>query len=200
MAVTNLTGTKWVFNSNIDVSSNFEYNINFTSGNDIFDSIICDYNSSPMSASLSYRSQFLGKDIIVYNRLDSFSWDNNDDKTINIIDGEDVSNTDLISYLNNNATQIIKPLDLTGYTVSVPSGWTASSGFGSFNLNYISNSNDCTELMLGYNNNKFGVVSPSSDSIIFSKTNYPISSIGSSSSFTIEVIDGVDATDQILIQ
>lgn len=33
MAVTDLTGTKWVFNDTIDVSIDFEFNVAFTSNN-----------------------------------------------------------------------------------------------------------------------------------------------------------------------
>lgn len=65
----------------------------------------------------------------------NISWANNgggggaitttDSFTLSIIGGTDVTNPDLIAWLSEYGKLI--PTDLTGYTVTVPSGWSASS-------------------------------------------------------------------------
>ena len=42
------------------------------------------------------------------------------------------------------------PTDLTGYTISVPSGWSANSGFGKFDIQSSVDSKEYTSIQIGY--------------------------------------------------
>lgn len=99
MAVTNLTGTKWLWNSGL---SGFPYsaqsfNINFTSNGENF-TLLKSYD-------------YVGHIPLYYNQTNVYSgtWLNDNYQTIEITGGADVENTSLISLLEIAATQIITP-------------------------------------------------------------------------------------------
>lgn len=128
MAITDLTNTTWLFNDNLSLINEFSYSIDFMSDN-------INYNY------LSYR--FREGDVINYiNDNDSIlvyydGWANNSYKTIHITGGTDVTNTDLISWLENNATQITVD-DLTGtkWIINETPNWFSST---SYEIDFVTN-------------------------------------------------------------
>lgn len=106
MAVTDLTGTTWVFNDSIDVSTSFYYSINFISNDSSFAALEASYPD------LSY--YYWGAPTTIYSN----GWYNANYKTISITGGTDATNSSLISWLEANATQQGGPsiTDLTNTT------------------------------------------------------------------------------------
>ena len=115
MAITDLTGTTWYFNDTliIDSEQNYEYDIDFTT-----------------SVELSGYTQFIALNLqwqgYLYYRVDSSrniavysnsTWGSEDCRTISITGGDDVANTDIISWLEANATQVIPELNYVDKTV-----------------------------------------------------------------------------------
>lgn len=100
MAITNLTNTTWKFKDNINTGlySTKDFTINFVSNGQNFTSMYGWYPGSP---------NFRYNDTQVYN---SNGWVNEEYKFITIINGEDVENSDLISFLESYA-DYIKPLE-----------------------------------------------------------------------------------------
>lgn len=111
MAVSDLTGTKWVLN-NWDInlgSSNVSYNINFTSNSTyyellrVFDS---NYDDDPPNCigygdeGIVYKGTW-----IVYNG----AWYDQAYRIISITGGTDATNADLITWLEANAVQQVAP-------------------------------------------------------------------------------------------
>lgn len=109
MAVTDLTGTKWLLNSKLADPSFVPCYINF-----VYNGISCRY--------LNKSSYYGGFDLIyghndgqayyVY-KGDSGGWLDESYRTIEINGGQDVANAQLISWLTANATQIIEATPTT---------------------------------------------------------------------------------------
>ena len=95
-------------------------------------------------------------------------------------------------------TSKVAPSDLTGYTVTVPSGWTATAGYGRFFVDYENNGNSYYELCIGYvfDAEIFGI-SSSANSIAFAETGYAYTS---TEEITITITGCDDATNADLIQ
>lgn len=104
--VTDLTGSTWLLNTTIDRDDvSLFKNINFTSNGNNYTTIqiICFYDSDDgwYGPSIDYNTT---------NVYYAGSWSSNDYKTINITGGTDATNSDLISWLQTNATlQSITP-------------------------------------------------------------------------------------------
>lgn len=97
MAVsTDLTNTTWVFNNEISTypSGNTTYYINFTSTNTNYTQLKLNYNDGKKNVFYDYDSVFYGA-----------MWLNDNYKTIEITGGTDSTNTTLIAWLTQNATQ-----------------------------------------------------------------------------------------------
>lgn len=103
----NLTGTKWYFNEKVDLSKlpQGEIFINFNSANTNYIGFV---NENP---DLQYHQA--GEDTMVYEDISySIGWLNQAYRTIEITDGADVENVDLIIFLNKNAVKLAS-YDLT---------------------------------------------------------------------------------------
>lgn len=96
-----LTGTVWVFNNSLSFPSNAHtYNLSFVSNNVNYTSI---YVSDSDESWLDYR--YTGTTTQSYTAWDG--WTNNAYKTIEISGGTDTTNSNLILWLKENATQYI---------------------------------------------------------------------------------------------
>lgn len=130
---------------------------------------------------------------------------------ISITGGIDATNTSLILWLNNNGKQVNKRLlSLDGATVTVPSGWTASAGYGIFSFNgygnidgypleggsHFQDQSSINSFRIGYSGNFDGDFSQKANKIWFGN----FGDIGNTSEFAIKIIDGKDITNPSLIQ
>lgn len=107
MALTDLTGTQWVINSNLTIAADTgRYYINFVSNGETYSKFFlgCDDDDSYNLPNRIYYSDDDYINILVYYN----GWSNNSYKTITFTDG-DTTNTDLIAWLEANATLISAP-------------------------------------------------------------------------------------------
>ena len=114
MAITDLTNTKWILNENLisGLSLNvFGYRIGFMCGGKYFyllswEDVNADYDNID-----TYELRYYGNSypIVYCNNGNNWIWNDQVYRTIEIIDGADVSNPDLISWLETNATQVVEP-------------------------------------------------------------------------------------------
>lgn len=114
MAVTDLTGTTWVINEQPSVDVNFSYNINFTAIISVETSFnIFEVNNSvsrPIRG-LRYHDPQSGY-ITAYSTF-AIAWVSESARTISITGGTDVANTNLIAWLEANATQVVNETYIT---------------------------------------------------------------------------------------
>ena len=91
--------------------------------------------------------------------------------------------------------------DLTNTNWEIPSGWSAESQYGIFNISYTTNktSAECNELYIGYTTNTFGQISQSVGRIVFAQSGVPLTAISTSADFTLNITGGVDVTNTNLI-
>lgn len=135
--ITDLSGTTWVFNNILDFSdfdssqAPYYFYINFESNETNFEHLLIQYPSNEREWEVYYN----GSSVYLID-----GWQFTEDKTISIIDGTDVTNTDLIDWLKNNAT-----LQTTAYSYEevgsgsvegLPLGFIFSSVLPQSNLNY----------------------------------------------------------------
>ena len=113
MAVTDLTGTKWLLKENADIygptgggSDDVTYSINFSSKNNNY--ILFMFYGGGKYSHLYYGVTNQSSDSAAdyYYRTDTLTWTDQDYRTIEITGGTDATNSDLISWLQANATQI----------------------------------------------------------------------------------------------
>lgn len=113
-----LAGTKWVLNSNIDLYESLECHVNFLS------------NDSQHSAFTVYDIGMEDDKGIYYDDTKVYSpWTNEAYRTIEITDGTDTTNSNLISWLEANAAQQIEP-EPSDNKITVGSLPIASISFG----------------------------------------------------------------------
>lgn len=128
MAITNLTGTKWTFNETLSFESGNAWNINFNSV-----ALIPSYMGGGEKTSftqlktqlISYMGNACGMAYVatdtgnmaldVYQATWNGTYSNENSRTIEIIDGVDVEDADLIAFLEANAVMEVQ-IDLTGTT------------------------------------------------------------------------------------
>ena len=132
--LSDLTGTKWVFNDNLTIRSETEYAINFNANNHLFVLLVKGYGND-YGDGLTYGD---GTEYIsVYHKeYSTYLW-LTEYKTIEITGGSDVTNSDLIAWLQSNASQIIEPTnptltlsgDLSSYLTVKVNNVTVSSGY-----------------------------------------------------------------------
>lgn len=101
MAITDLTGTTWVFNDYLDDTSLIRTYVDFTSNGITFASIERNYSTSPFTTNILI---YYNSNGISTNVCDLDSWTNEAYKTITITGGADATNATLISWLQANAT------------------------------------------------------------------------------------------------
>lgn len=112
MSVTNLSGTKWSWNTDfayIGQTPIATYSIQFKApdigaGTTIYTSIIFGDENEPDVAHMEYKDSS-GEVIVV---VANYGWNNNG-QNIEFISGSDANNAELISYLEANATLISSP-------------------------------------------------------------------------------------------
>ena len=104
------------------------------------------------------------------------------------------------------------PTNLTGYTVQVPIGWVASSGYGIFDIDfydafvdeeneYIDNSILFDGLYIGYfDSDGLGNFTPTTDRITYARNGFPEYSLHPNLDIAIFIQGGTDTTNQSLIQ
>lgn len=109
--ITDLTGTKWEFNSLI-YSDQLYYEgystfiLQFNSDEKSFNALVFSYDESFDSVNLIYRRN--SGDTQVYDQ-GAITWAKQSYRTIEITGGDDTTDTNLISWIQSNATQIIEP-------------------------------------------------------------------------------------------
>lgn len=114
MAVSDLTGTTWEFNSTVYCDNRYFY-INFESNGSTFDAINCLYwyDDIPFPHGENYMSYGTGGGTQVCSGdvgvPGAYNWVNQAYRTIAITGGTDVTNANFISWLETNATQVIEP-------------------------------------------------------------------------------------------
>lgn len=147
MPISDLTGTTWTFNSEFTSSDNFYYDLEFISNDTT-------YSSFHSVVDLRSTSYFYGDDLVAsgLGELDGGpnieSWENESYRTIYITGGTDVSNNDLITFLNENATQV--PVgDLTGTTWFFNDSIDVSVEGNSYSINFNSNNLNYSEIRYG---------------------------------------------------
>lgn len=150
MPISDLTGTKWLLNSSLDLSIKTAYELNFVSNdtNYIYFAISKSPNpKEPIAYSLTYYTTY-------YNSRTVYSayggdWVDEVYRTIEITGGTDATNADLIAWLQVNATQIAEPeiTDLTGTTWLIDD--TLQVPDEAFNL-------PCNDLIFTSNNESYG--------------------------------------------
>lgn len=128
MAVTDLTGTKWVFNDEITgFSGTNSFAINFISNNTNYTNIYRGTNNFSYSKNGSNR-------VYVYDTGDEppfvAGWTDDAYKTIEITGGTDATNSELIAWLQANAVQQVEPEPATTNTFSFGNLTTANVYFG----------------------------------------------------------------------
>ena len=111
MAVSDLTNTKWLLNNRIFLAGYTEYNILFTSNNYDFYQLILDDDDEGEN-NLYYRSHTLIGPTYMVRASSSDGTMNENYKTIEITGGTDATNATLITWLSNNATQVITNVDI----------------------------------------------------------------------------------------
>lgn len=143
-----LTGTTWLLNNSPNASSNATYNIDVTysaNGTDglttnTFELVLQDWFGDGVPSELCI---YCGSDMIYQ---EGWTGPTPQTQTITITGGTDATNPVLIAWLKENSEFIgqeypeepILPVwdgtDLTGTTWEIPAGWTASAGYGQFDV------------------------------------------------------------------
>jgi hypothetical protein len=113
MAITDLTGTTWEFNQTINTGSSstfITYALQFSSNSTNYTELARNPGKNAESALFYY------VDSSKYDRVYDDGWSNTAYKTIHITSGTDVTNANLISWLEANAVQV---QDVVLYTTTV---------------------------------------------------------------------------------
>lgn len=189
MAITNLTGTGWHFNDTISLpSTSITYKINFRSnGVSTYRSLV------PDAGGISYIRDYAYTD--VYSTTKGWITTNSRNfQDIVITGGTAVTNTDLISWLESNATQI-QPISKTVWYFN--SSLSLPSRIKKYNINFTAT--------LGGNNYSFTELAPSSTYLTYTGDASAAVYNGSNNTWavdsarTIVIIDGTDTVNGDLI-
>lgn len=117
------------------------------------------------------------------------------------IDGVEVTDYEnvIINGVSYKCKQASIPTDLTGYTVTVPRGWTASAGYGEFFIEGVSSTEGYfSRMYIGYYffEDEFSFEQSANIVCFYSS----LEQYNSYESFTISITSGTDVTNQSLIQ
>lgn len=102
MAITDLTGTTWYFNTSINITNTITKSINFYSNHEY-------YTSIKVVEEYGYDVLYYGTNM-VYDGVNSNPWHYGSDyRTIKILGGTNSTDSTLIAWIQNNATLIGEP-------------------------------------------------------------------------------------------
>ena len=202
-AVTDLTGTTWYVPSGWSATAgygifNLHYVVNYLNG-EFPEGIYPEYDE--------FDELDIGSDGFVnsinticfdYDDAWLFDYDNSNSFTITFAYGTDATNPDLIAWLYaNGELQEDRITDLTGYTVTVPAGWSATVGYGIFSVNGTYDSYPLGELGIGYEERGIS----SSDYLFTAQSSTtPIAIYDSTQNIEFYFESGADVTNTSLIQ
>jgi len=215
MSVSDLTGTKWVLNNPLTIISNVSYSINFTSNGNLYTQM--QLVNIPGDSELPSRVVLYFEGAIVAvgtgANYPNATFSTTAYRLITITGGTDATNSTLISWLENNATQV-PVVDLSGsewvfndeieYSMW---GWRFpydDHNYGTIYINFTANSNSynyiyCEDMdgeTVAYG---FGYgVNGGSLTRVYNYNDYP-SRWTSNAYKTISITSGTDATNPDLI-
>lgn len=106
MAITDLTGTKWEFESTLTDNVSLDVSINYTSNDTSFDRLFIVFVPAANMARIIYAAGQTQTD--AYNN----GWLSEAFKTIEITGGTGVTNASLIAFIEAHATQVVDPTDV----------------------------------------------------------------------------------------
>lgn len=121
MPITDLTGTKWLFNEAPENAWGEPYNISFTSNNENFVALYADeddlYGSGRGLKYFTTTPSGSPYDFVHAYNSRTGVWANQSYRTIEITGGTDTTNATLISWLQSNATQIVEPTETNTFSI-----------------------------------------------------------------------------------
>lgn len=227
MAVTDLTNTKWILNNNWTSTRGYGiFSVNLTYNNSNYTTFYIGHNpdlGAPEKNVIGFNggSHFFSGEVITFTitggtdvkHTSLISWLNSNatqiiepEYTLRI-DGVEVTNYEnvIINGVSYKCKQVSVPTDLTGYTVTVPAGWTASAGLEeAISISVNVGTTNYVNFSIGYQ----GFFEPdygnfyrssSSNFICIDNSFPPYVNYTSTESFTFQVVSG-DITNQSLIQ
>lgn len=194
MAITDLTGTKWVIKETPNVNLVYDFQLDFISNGTNFETFALDADDSYHGYGLFYDS------VYAYG-LKNTTWQNQAYRIIEITGGTDATNTDLITWLENNATQV-PIVDLTGTKWVINESLTIPAFTGMFEPNFISNNTSYSKFYLGCDDddryNLPNRIYYSDDSYVNTEV-YNAGQWANEAYRIIEITGGTDATNATLI-
>lgn len=205
MAVTDLTGTKWVINRSITTAPG-GWTLDSAEGHmDTYHISFVSYNYSSTTrnyTTITFRDSDVGNGDIIFdwseeypNRADVYfissgTWEYQAYRLISITGGDDAQNSTLISWLQSNATQV-PVVDLTGTTWTIDS-IICSAGYGKFYINFDIESESYDEFFIGYVADGMSTQpTPQANSIVISN----VGALHLSVSDVISITDGADVSN-----
>lgn len=102
----------------------------------------------------------------------------------------------LYRYEEQTVSTTVAPADLMGYTVSVPSGWTATAGYDYFLLSVEYDDVQASDFYIGYNLDDRAQPTPLANYVCIPY----IVAIPNTEAFALTILDGTDTTNTSLIQ
>lgn len=136
MPITDLTGYTWVANNILNISSSFNYSINFYSSNNSFSSIDCDYYIDDDIPSGYFSYFIVGSMYDPAYSIASAIWFDDDYKVITFSGGTDVTNSTLIAWLEANGT-LTAPAPQPSTSISIGNLSLAKSFIGNTEVSKI---------------------------------------------------------------
>lgn len=108
------------------------------------------------------------------------------------------------SFADEVVTSRAVPTDLTGYTVTVPAGWSTTAGYGIFTFSGTCNGygfdNESEYLCIGYNGSSYPMVSASNTISFALLAQDPFYNISNSTELVFNIQGGASVADSSLIQ
>ena len=202
----------WVFRDGIvyDPRYDIEQDVNFTTTNENGDSVTYNHMyfkstgawGDPYYLNYGYYEGGTLRYIEVYSSMSLEGWYYASDRIIDFGTEPQTVTKTFYNWLTGNAKPSAEITDLTNTTWYVPSGWSATAGYGIYKVYFlIPEKNADTiwdELSLGYAARTYGKTTEA-NSICCLLSNSDRGTITSSSSFTITITGGTDATNPDLI-
>ena len=190
--LTDLTNTVWKMNDTVTATSKYGV-FNITTAGDLgIDTLRIGYSFDDSNFS------WFGSNEYWFGIYDAPSYYGRPGDTIIITGGEDVTNPDLIAWLQENATQVIPLTDLTNTTWSFTSWNDTNSAKGFYQINMIVDDIEYTELGIGYMSMGSGNYESDYGSLYFNgdngNTHYTYNGLS-----TLKITGGRDVTNTTLI-
>ena len=209
MPISDLTGTKWILNQNLSYSGVTRMSgcrINFTSNSMSFGGItnlieLSNYETDrPLYAKLQYSNNGTYTDVYTtYSDDNNNSWANQAYRIISITGGTDVTNANLIAWLQANATQVpVTDLSGTKWISKSTYSATATSSPMVYSINTIDNigfATDSGSIFLYGAFLKDGSYIAAANRVCIGDRIYA----DSPGAWSINIVDGTDTTNPDLI-